>query len=100
MFSVLGASLLLPFLPMLPVQLLTQNLLYDLSQTAIPFDSVDPEYLTKPRKGAIGDIRRFLLWLGPISSLFDYATFALLWWVFGANDPAKQSLFQSGWFVE
>jgi Mg2+-importing ATPase len=100
MFSMLGASALLPFLPMQPVQLLTQNLLYDISQTAIPFDDVDAEYLEKPRKWEIGEIGRFMVFFGPISSIFDYATFALLWWVFKAQTPASQSLFQSGWFVE
>jgi P-type Mg2+ transporter len=100
MFSVLGASALLPFLPMLPLQLLTQNLLYDLSQTAIPFDSMDAEYLAKPRKWEARDIGRFMLFIGPISSLFDYTTFALMWFIFRANAPEHQSLFQSGWFVE
>jgi Mg2+-importing ATPase len=99
-FSVLGASAFLPFLPMQPVQLLTQNLLYDISQTAIPFDHVDPEYLLKPRKWEIGDIGRFMLVMGPISSIFDYATFALMWFYFKANSPEHASLFQSGWFVE
>ena len=98
--SVLGASILLPFLPMLPVQLLVQNLLYDLSQTAIPLDHVDEEYLLKPRKWEIGDIGRFMLFMGPVSSIFDYATFALMWWVFKASTPEKAALFQSGWFVE
>jgi Mg2+-importing ATPase len=100
MFSVLGASALLPFLPMLPLQLLVQNLLYDLSQTGIPFDSVDKEYLTVPRKWTVNDIGRFMLFIGPISSVFDYATFALMWYVFRANTEAGQSLFQSGWFIE
>jgi Mg2+-importing ATPase len=99
-FSVLGASLILPFLPMLPLQLLSQNLLYDLSQTAIPLDDVDEEYLNQPRKWMIGDIARFMLFMGPVSSLFDYLTFWLMWHVFGANSPEHQSLFQSGWFVE
>jgi Mg2+-importing ATPase len=99
-FSVLGASSLLPFLPMRPVQLLTQNLLYDLSQTAIPLDHVDEEYLLQPRRWEIGDIGRFMVCIGPISSIFDYATFALMWTVFKANHPGAQSLFQSGWFVE
>ncbi len=100
MLSVLGASALLPFLPMLPLQLLAQNLLYDLSQTAIPFDSMDAEYLAKPRKWEARDIGRFMLFIGPISSLFDYTTFALMWFVFRANAPEHQSLFQSGWFIE
>jgi Mg2+-importing ATPase len=100
MFSVLGASLWLPFLPMLPLHLLIQNLLYDLSQTAIPFDSVDPEYVSRPRKWLVGDIGRFMVFIGPISSIFDFTTFALLWFVFGANRPEAQALFQSGWFIE
>jgi len=99
-FSVLGSSAFLPFLPMQPVQLLTQNLLYDLSQTAIPFDHVDEEYLEQPRKWEIGDIGRFMLFIGPISSIFDYATFGLMWFVFKANTVAQAGLFQSGWFVE
>ncbi len=100
MFSVLGASALLPFLPMLPLQLLVNNLLYDLSQIAIPFDSVDREYLAKPRKWRVGDIGRFMIFVGPISSIFDYTTYALMWFIFQANTEARQSLFQSGWFIE
>jgi len=100
MFSMLGASILLPFLPMLPLQILLNNLLYDFSQTGIPFDRVDPDYLAKPRQWRLPQLRRFMLIVGPVSSLFDYATFAVLWFVFGANSPAEQSLFQSGWFVE
>ncbi len=99
-FSVLGASCFLPFLPMMPVQLLTQNFLYDISQAGIPFDQVDREYLEKPRRWEIGDIGRFMLFMGPISSLFDYATFSLMWFYFGANHPEIQNLFQSGWFIE
>jgi Mg2+-importing ATPase len=99
-FSVLGASAFLPFLPMQPVQLLTQNLLYDLSQTAIPLDHVDEEYLERPRKWEIGDIGRFMAFIGPISSIFDYCTFGIMWWVFKANSEATAPLFQSGWFVE
>ena len=98
MFSVLGASLFLPFLPMAPLQVLTNNLLYDLSQTTIPTDTVDKEYLEKPRKWEIGKITRFMLWIGPISSLFDFATFFTMLYVFKAwTNPA---LFQTGWFVE
>jgi len=100
MFSVLGASAFLPFLPMLPIQLLTQNLLYDFSQLAIPFDRVDEEYQAKPRKWRVDDIRRFMLFLGPVSSIFDYVTFGLLFFVLKANTLEHQSLFQSGWFVE
>ena len=99
-FSMLGASVLLPFLPMLPVQMLTQNLLYDFSQTGIPLDRVDEEYLNVPRKWDIGDIKKFMLYFGPVSSVFDYATFAVLWFVFKANSVATQGFFQSGWFVE
>jgi Mg2+-importing ATPase len=85
---------------MLPLQLLTQNLLYDLSQLAIPFDRVDEDYLVEPRRWRIEDIRRFMLFFGPVSSVFDYATFALMYFVLRANTPAHQSLFQSAWFVE
>ncbi|MBS1796479.1 MAG: magnesium-translocating P-type ATPase [Acidobacteria bacterium] len=99
-FSVLGASAILPFLPMIPLQLLVQNLLYDLSQTAIPFDRVDDEYLKMPRKWEVSDIGRFMLFIGPISSIFDYTTFALMWFVFSANTEGRQSLFQTGWFIE
>ncbi|WP_243146625.1 magnesium-translocating P-type ATPase [Scytonema sp. UIC 10036] len=100
MFSVLGASALLPFLPMQPVQILVNNLLYDFSQTGIPFDHVDREYLTKPRKWQVGDIQKFMLYIGPMSSIFDYATYALMWFVFQANTVEQQALFQTGWFVE
>src|ERR1019366_9645277 len=81
-------------------QNLIQNLLYDISQTAIPLDRVDEEYLALPRKWEIADIARFMLFIGPISSIFDYTTFALMWFVFHANNPDHQGLFQSGWFVE
>jgi Mg2+-importing ATPase len=97
--SVLVASAFLPFLPMLPLQLLVQNLLYDIGQTGIPFDNVDAELVTKPLKWNPADIGRFMLFFGPISSVFDIATFALMWWVFDANSVARQTLFQSGWFV-
>jgi Mg2+-importing ATPase len=98
MFSVVGASAFLPFLPMLPIQVLTNNLLYDFSQTTIPTDQVDAEWLTKPRKWDITEIQRFILVTGPISSIFDYATFAIMIFVFNAwNNPA---LFHTGWFVE
>jgi Mg2+-importing ATPase len=99
-FSLLGASIILPFLPMQPVQMLIQNLLYDLSQTAIPLDKVDEEYLAKPRRWSIEDIKRFMFYMGPVSSIFDYATFAVMWFVFKANSPASEHLFQTGWFVE
>jgi Mg2+-importing ATPase len=98
MFSMLGASLLLPFLPMLPLQVLTNNLLYDFSQTAIPSDAVDPEWLLKPRKWAIGELRRFIVFIGPISSIFDYLTFFIMLYVF--NCFGNPTLFHTGWFVE
>jgi Mg2+-importing ATPase len=97
--SVLVASAFLPFLPMLPLQLLVQNLLYDIGQTGIPFDRVDAELVTKPLRWNPSDIGRFMLFFGPVSSLFDIATFALMWWVFHADTVARQGLFQSGWFV-
>jgi len=99
-FSVLIASAFLPFLPMLPLQLLVQNLLYDISQIAIPFDNVDEELLQKPQHWNPDDIGRFMIYFGPISSIFDITTFCLMWYVFGANSPEHQTLFQSGWFVE
>jgi Mg2+-importing ATPase len=85
---------------MLPIQLLIQNLLYDISQTTIPFDDMDPEYLQKPRKWKADDIGRFMIFIGPTSSVFDVVTFAVMWYVFRANGPAHASLFQSGWFIE
>ncbi|HEX7732574.1 MAG TPA: magnesium-translocating P-type ATPase, partial [Rhodanobacter sp.] len=100
MFSVLVASAFLPFLPMLPLQILVLNLLYDISQLSIPFDRMDDEYLRKPRKWDASDIGRFMVWIGPVSSIFDMTTFWLMWHVFGANSPAHQALFQSGWFIE
>lgn len=98
-FSVLIASVWLPFLPMLPIHLLIQNLLYDISQIAIPFDKMDKEYLEKPRKWQINDLGRFMLIIGPISSIFDITTFCLMYYVFLANTVEMQSLFHSGWFV-
>jgi len=98
MFSVLGGSIFLPFLPMAPIQVLTNNLLYDLSQTAIPTDMVDAEYLAAPRRWDIGNLTRFVLVIGPISSIFDYLTYFTMLYVFDAWD--KPGLFQAGWFVE
>jgi len=98
-FSVLVASIFLPFLPMLPIQLLVQNLLYDISQVSIPWDDVDSDFLKQPRKWDAGGIARFMVFIGPISSIFDIVTFLVMWNVFGANTVEKQSLFQSGWFV-
>jgi Mg2+-importing ATPase len=100
MFSVIGASAWLPFLPMAPVQVLTNNLLYDFSQTAIPTDNVDEEYLAKPRRWEIANIGRYMLFIGPVSSIFDYATYLTMYFVFGARTPAQAPLFQTGWFVE
>ena len=100
MFSMLGASALLPFLPMLPIQILINNLLYDISQISIPWDKMDAEYIETPRKWDAGGISTFMMIVGPISSIFDYATFAIMWFVFKANSPAHQNLFQSAWFVE
>ena len=98
MFSVVGASAFLPFLPMLPIQVLTNNLLYDFSQTAIPTDTVDADWLTKPRKWTIGAIQRFIFFIGPISSIFDYLTFAVMLSVF--HTRSNPALFHTGWFVE
>ncbi len=100
MFSVLGASAWLRFLPMAPIQLLANNLRYDISQTAIPTDHVDAQYLERPRRWEIGDITRFMLTLGPLSSVFDHATFGLMYFVLRADAPALAPLFQTGWFVE
>ncbi|WP_300599102.1 magnesium-translocating P-type ATPase [Niabella sp.] len=100
MFSMLGASAFLPFLPMLPVQILVQNLLYDVSQISIPWDRMDEEFLLEPKKWDASGIQRFMIFIGPISSIFDYATFALMFFLFKANTPEHQSLFQSGWFIE
>ena len=98
-FSVLVASAFLPFLPMLPLHLLIQNLLYDVSQVAIPFDNVDEEQIRKPQRWNPADLGRFMIFFGPISSIFDMLTFCLMWFVFHANTPEQQTLFQSGWFV-
>lgn len=111
MFSVLGASYLLPFLPMKPVQILMNNLLYDFSQTGIPMDNVDEELISKPVKWNVENIKKFMIFIGPISSIFDYLTFGLMWFVFGCNafvtdavslseKGVLEKLFQTGWFVE
>jgi len=119
MFSVLGASAFLPFLPMAPIQVLTNNLLYDFSQVPIPTDNVGPQDITRPRPWNIGEIAKFIVFIGPISSVFDYTTYAVMWFVFkcnhwqvtpelirrwGADDAinhtAAAALFQTGWFVE
>ncbi len=98
MFSVIGASVFLPFLPMLPLQVLVNNLLYDFSQITIPTDRVDTEWIAKPRKWSMGNIRRFILFIGPISSIFDYMTYFIMLYVFKAW--ANPELFHTGWFVE
>lgn len=109
MFSVLGASYLLPFLPMQPVQILLNNLLYDISQVGIPTDNVDDELIAKPLKWDIGNIKWFMVFIGPISSIFDYATFGVMWFVFhcraylsvaSSQRAFYERLFQTGWFVE
>jgi Mg2+-importing ATPase len=85
---------------MLPVQLLLQNMIYDISQTVIPFDNVDDEFIEKPQRWDPADLRRFMIFFGPISSIFDVLTFVVMWHVFGANSAEHQTLFQTGWFVE
>jgi Mg2+-importing ATPase len=115
MFSVLGASVFLPFVPMAPIQILTNNLLYDFSQVPIPTDDVDPEQIARPRPWAMGQIARFILFIGPCSSVFDYTTYLMMLFLFGcwagwfnaapgpegnAARKAAESLFQTGWFVE
>lgn len=107
MFSVLGASVLVPFLPMTPIQILANNLLYDIGQTAIPTDDVDPEQIEKPRPWDMGQLGRFILCIGPCSSLFDYTTYLIMLVVFNCRDMSTPeaarhgaSLFQTGWFVE
>jgi P-type Mg2+ transporter len=119
MFSVLGASVFLPFMPMIPIQILTNNLLYDFSQVPIPTDDVDPEQITKPRPWSMAEITRFILFVGPCSSVFDYTTFFMMLYLFNCALPApeavlgagagflldvenlrRQHLFQTGWFVE
>ena len=96
MFSMTGASLFLPFLPMLPIQIILNNFLYDLSQVAIPSDEVDSEYLLKARPWNVDYIRKFIFVIGPISSIFDFITFGVLWYIFHASP----SLFHTGWFLE
>jgi Mg2+-importing ATPase len=100
MLSMLGASIFLPFLPMLPIQILSQNMLYDISQTAIPWDKMDPEFVRKPKVWNASGISKFMFFMGPVSSIFDYVTFALMYFAFAANSVSHQSLFQTGWFVE
>ena len=98
MFSMAAASLFLPFLPMLPTQILLNNFLYDMSQVAVPGDNVDPALLHNPKRWQIGFIRQFMTIIGPISSLYDFLTFGVLLWLFHASTNAP--LFRTGWFVE
>jgi len=111
MFSVVGGSYFLPFLPMLPIQVLANNLLYDISQVGIPTDNVDVEFVEKPHRWNISFIRKFMIFIGPMSSIFDYATFFLMLYGFncilfvnGTTSPAMklyyEKLFHTGWFVE
>ena len=107
MFSVIGASIFVPFLPMLPIQILANNLLYDLGQTTIPTDDVDPEQIQKPRPWDIKALTRFILFIGPCSSVFDYTTYIVMLYAFSCWDVStasaaahSASLFQTGWFVE
>ncbi|MFS0828886.1 magnesium-translocating P-type ATPase [Pseudomonas phoenicis] len=99
-FSVLVASAFIPFMPMLALHLLLQNLLYNFSQLSLPWDKLDKEFLSRPRNWDSSNIGRFMLWIGPTSSIFDITTFALMWYVFAANSVEMQALFQSGWFIE
>jgi len=115
MFSVLAASAFLPFIPMLPIHLILLNLIYDLRCTAIPWDNVDKEYLAVPRKWDASSIGKFMIWIGPTSSVFDITTYLLMYFIIcpamtgglmfhQLTDPAMQAyfiaLFQAGWFVE
>lgn len=98
-FSVLVASAFLPFLPMLPIHLLIQNLLYDISQISIPWDRMDEDWLKKPRKWSSAGLGRFMICIGPISSIFDITTYLAMWHIFGADTVEEAALFQTGWFV-
>lgn len=114
MLSMLGASCFLPFLPMTPIQILINNLLYDVAQIGIPLDNVDQEYIEKPRKWDITNIRKFMMFLGPVSSIFDFCTFFMMLYLFGCSTYQKvpfgatidstsanlASLFHSAWFIE
>ena len=99
-FSVLVASIFLPFLPMVPIQMLIQNLVYDFTQIAIPWDNVDEEFMRKPKKWDTHSLSHFMNVLGPVSSVFDVATFGVLWFILGYHSADQQMLFQTGWFME
>lgn len=98
MLSMTGASIILPFLPMLPSQILLNNFLYDMSQIATPTDNVDEDYLQKPRPWHINFIKKFIITIGPISSIFDFITYGIMWFVF--NGAANPAMFRTGWFLE
>ena len=100
MFSAAAASIFLPFLPMLPMQILFMNLLYDIANMTLPMDNVDEEYIKYPKRWDIGFVRKYTLFFGPFSSLYDFLTYGIMLFIFGATTPAMQALFQSGWFVE
>jgi len=100
MFSAAAASIFLPFLPMLPMQILFMNLLYDIANMTLPMDNVDEEYIKYPKRWDMGFVRKYTLFFGPFSSLYDFLTFGIMLFIFGATTPAMQALFQSGWFVE
>jgi Mg2+-importing ATPase len=98
MISMTGATLFLPFLPMLPLQILFNNFLYDMGQLALPNDAVDKEYLAKPRPWNVKFIKKFILFIGPLSSIYDFLTFGVMLYVF--NAALNQELFHTGWFIE
>jgi Mg2+-importing ATPase len=103
MFSVLFASIFVPYLPMLPIQILVLNLLYDFSQTTIPWDNIDQDFLQTQKKWDTNSIKTFMLWLGPISSVFDIVTFLIMLYMFNCKDitnPYSQALFHTAWFIE
>jgi Mg2+-importing ATPase len=99
-FSIMIASAFLPFLPLLPIQMLMQDFLYDISQIAIPYDNVDPEYLQKPRKWNTNSLGRFMNVMGITSSVIDVLAFLIFWYVFRYNSIDKQAYFQTAWFVQ
>ena len=99
-FSILIESIFLPFLPLLPIQMLIQDFLYDISQIAIPYDDVDKEFLEKPRKWDTKDLGKFMNVMGITSSITDMIAFIVFWFVFGYNSVEKQAWFQTAWFVE
>jgi len=100
MFSVVGASFLLPFLPMAPIQIIANNFLYDISQLGVTTDKVDTEALSKPAQWKMDNLKNFIVFMGPVSSIFDYLTFGVLWFVFGLTTPAQAPIFHAGWFIE